>query len=217
MKITKIGHCCLQVDINKNGNDVRILTDPGNFSDGQNSIEYVDAVLITHEHADHMHLPSLQQIMLNNPEVVVYANESTGNILQTEGVEFELFGEGSEIDIKGVSVKTWNTDHADVYDGIEPVLNTVLFIEDTLLYPGDAFWIPEFTVNTLALAVAGPWCKTRDVIEYAKAVNPRICFPVHDGVLHEQNGEPFYRVAQNFIEPAGIEFRDIRNGESLEI
>ena len=213
MKVTKIGHCCLQIDVG----EIRILTDPGVFSDGQNNIEYVDAVLITHEHADHLHMPSLQQIMLNNPTVVVYANDETGKLLQKEGVEFELFGEGSELDIKGVSVKTWNTDHADIYTGIAPVLNTVLFIENKLLYPGDAFWIPDFEVDTLALSVSAPWCKTSEVIDYAKAVNPRMCFPVHDAVLHEQHGEPFYRVAANFIGSAGIEFKDIRNGESLEI
>jgi len=213
MNITKIGHCCLQIDVN----ETRILTDPGVFSEQQNILEHVNAVLITHEHVDHMHIPSLQQIILNNPDVIVYANESTGSILSKEGIEFELFGEGSELDIQGVSVKTWNTYHADIYDGIEPVLNTVLFIENTLLYPGDAFWIPNFEVDTLALAVSAPWCKTSEVIEYAKAVKPRMCFPVHDAVLHEQNGEPFYRVAANFIEPAGIEFKDIRNGESLEV
>lgn len=45
MKITKIGHCCLLVEVN----DMRIITDPGEWND-EPPTENIDLVLITHEH-----------------------------------------------------------------------------------------------------------------------------------------------------------------------
>ena len=63
MTITKIGHCCLLIEFNER----KILTDPGTFSSAQNTLIGIDVVLITHEHADHIHVESLAEIIKNNP------------------------------------------------------------------------------------------------------------------------------------------------------
>ena len=155
MKITKIGHCCLQIDVG----DVRILTDPGNLSVTQDSIRDIDAVIITHEHADHCHVPSVEQIIANNPQLSVYANESTAAFLEDAGIACARIAEGAVLDISGVSVQTWNCEHADIYDDVTPVLNTALLINNTLLYPGDAYFDPQQQVDTLAVPIEGPWGK----------------------------------------------------------
>jgi len=213
MNITKIGHCCLFVEVN----GVRLLTDPGCFSDKQNALAHIDAVLITHEHADHLHIPSLQEVIKNNPDVTVYANESTGKLLGEKNIERSIMTEGGVLDIKGVEIQTWNCDHAEIYEGITPVLNTALFINNVLLYPGDAFYVPNVGVHTLALPIVAPWCKTSEVIDYAKTIKPTQCFPVHDGLLHAQHGAPFRMLASKFVEEAGIKYLDIKEGETFTI
>jgi L-ascorbate metabolism protein UlaG (beta-lactamase superfamily) len=70
MKITKFGHCCLLID----EKSLRILIDPGKYSDGQNSITNIDVVLITHEHQDHLHVDSVKSIIANNPSVRIMTN-----------------------------------------------------------------------------------------------------------------------------------------------
>jgi L-ascorbate metabolism protein UlaG (beta-lactamase superfamily) len=48
---------------------VKILTDPGSFTIGaQEGVTGLDAILITHEHADHFHIESLHTVVRNNPD-----------------------------------------------------------------------------------------------------------------------------------------------------
>lgn len=213
MKITKIGHCCLLVE----AKNVKILTDPGNFSDEQDTLSGVDAVIITHEHADHCHIPSLKSIQKNNPEAQVFANTSTAKILESEGIAHEVITEGDTLTVNGVEVKTWNTEHADIYEDITPVMNTVLLIENTLLYPGDAFYVPEgVDVHTLALPAEGPWMKTSEAIDYALAIKPEQAFPVHDARLATSLGDARYAHYKRVLEKNQITWLDAPCGSTLE-
>ena len=56
---------------------MKILTDPGSFTIEQNkSVQGVDVVLITHEHGDHFHVPSIHEVLKNNPKAVVVCNSA---------------------------------------------------------------------------------------------------------------------------------------------
>ena len=50
MRITKHGHACVRVQ----GDGGVVVIDPGVFTDAS-ALDGADAVLITHEHADHVH------------------------------------------------------------------------------------------------------------------------------------------------------------------
>ena len=45
------------------------------------------------------------------------------------------------------------------------------------------FYNPNKPIEILALPVAGPWANIKSATNYALEINPRICFPVHDGML----------------------------------
>ena len=50
MKLIKFGHSCVRLE--KDGHT--LVLDPGVFSDAAAALDGADAVLITHEHADHL-------------------------------------------------------------------------------------------------------------------------------------------------------------------
>ena len=200
MKIKKLGHCCLVIEIN----GARILTDPGMLSAAQNEEKNIDLVLITHEHADHLHIESLKKILGNNPGVPIIANSAVGKILEGEGITYEKIEHGDKGAPKGVSIEGVGEKHAEIYKEFGQVQNTGFFIGGQLFYPGDALTIPSARPEILALPVAGPWIKIKEAVEYGLAVKPKYAFPVHDGVVNWT--APFHATPQKFLGEAGIEF-----------
>jgi hypothetical protein len=52
--------------------------------------------------------------------------------------------------------------------------------------------------------------KISEAIDYAKLLKPKICFPVHDGMLKYTG--PTRGVPERYLKLAGIEFVDIPEG-----
>lgn len=211
MTITKLGHCCLLIEVG----EVTILTDPGAWTTAQTEVRGLSAVLVTHEHADHLHIDSLKVVLENNPGAVVYTNAAVGKLLAEAGVVYTLVPSGETISVSGVAVKAYEQDHADVYDTIPVVVNTGFLVGGSLFYPGDAFIEPSEPVEVLALPVAGPWLDIRDALEYCKKLKPKVAFPVHDGFL--KFGGPFYNIPKISLAGTGIEFHLLEAGQSLEV
>src|SRR3990167_2590566 len=101
MKVTKFGHCCLLIE----ENGLRVLTDPGVYSEAQNEVTGINVVLITHEHQDHFHLDSMKEIIKNNPEVKIITNKAVGELLNKAAIPFSLVEDGQNSLEKGVPIE----------------------------------------------------------------------------------------------------------------
>jgi L-ascorbate metabolism protein UlaG (beta-lactamase superfamily) len=212
MKIKKIGHCCLLIQTN----NLTILTDPGAFSTDQNLITGIDVVLITHEHADHLHTGSLKEILRNNPEARVVTNSGVGKALDEAGIKFELLEGREQTEVAGVSLEAFDGTHEEIFEEIGQVQNTGYFIDSKLFYPGDSFHNPEKPVDVLALPVAGPWCKIPDAIRYALSVRPKKAFPVHDGMLQADRIGSSHNIPEKVLSENGIDFIVMNEGDEKE-
>lgn len=210
MIITKYGHCCLLIE----EKGLRILTDPGTYSEGQNEAKNIDLVLITHEHADHFHIDSLKIVLKNNPQAVVVSNAAVGALLKEAGIAYELMGNGESREWQGLVVEAQEGLHADMFPGFPRVANTAFRIGERLFYPGDAFIEPNGPVEILALPVAGPWMKLSEAINYALLVKPKVAFPVHDGILKTPG--MVHRMPKAVLSERGIDFETLEEGETRE-
>lgn len=210
MKIQKIGHCCLVVE----ALGVRVLTDPGMFTTAQTDQQGLDAVLLTHEQADHVHLDSLKVVLDRNPKAVVLTNTAVGHLLAEADIPYTLLVDGGTYMVGDLAVCAYESPHAEIYEGVPRVLNTGFFIGDKLFYPGDAFIDPKRSVDVLALPVSAPWLRISDAVDYARLVNPRVCFPVHDAIISVP--AMFHGMPQRLLEPHGIGFHPLLAGESAE-
>ncbi len=212
MKITKFGHCCLLLETNGK----QILVDPGRFSTEQNTLTNIDIILITHEHADHFHTDSVTAILELNPTAVVVTNKSVATLLESLGVSAHIL-EGREVEtIHGVGLKAYDGEHVEIFEEFGMVQNTGYFVNNEFFFPGDAYTVPEETVNILALPVAGPWCKVSEAINYAKKVNPNVAIPVHDATLNETGKSVTYPHFSRELSSAGILFEVLQMREARE-
>lgn len=212
MKIKKIGHCCLLIQIN----GVTILTDPGAFSVEQNSVVGIDVVLITHEHADHLHIGSLQEVLKNNPNSKVITNIGVGKKLHEVGVSHSIIDGGNSVVVNGITIEAFDGKHEEIFEEIGQVQNTGYFIDKKLFYSGDSFYNPERPVDVLALPVAGPWCKVSDAIRYALAIKPNKVFPVHDGMLQRDRIGSSHKIPEKVLSENGIQFIVMNDGDEKE-
>lgn len=203
MNITKLGHCCLLIE-EKN---LKILTDPGAWTTAQNEVRGIGLILITHEHPDHLHLESLKTVLQNNPQAKIMTNGAVGKLLADGNIDYTLLEHGSAKMVSGVNLEGYGDKHAVIYQGFGLVQNTGYLIGDRLFYPGDALYNPGKPVDILALPVAGPWLKISEAVDYAKAVKPKIAFPVHDALINSQIFTGHHAIPGKFLPPVGIEFQ----------
>lgn len=210
MKVTKIGHCCLLIEVFGK----TLLTDPGNYSDAQNRVKGIDIILITHEHQDHIHVDSLRAVLKNNPQAVVVTNKAVATLLDEAKIAYVLIADGERKQFDNLTVQALEAEHAEMHSEWPRVLNSGFFIADQLFYPGDALIDPQRPVEILALPVAGPWIKIGEAIEYALRIKPRFVFPVHDAIL-KQPGVA-HRLPATILPNHGINFTVIADGESKE-
>jgi len=83
MRLTKYGHSCLLVE----EGPARMLLDPGTLSGGFEELEGLTAVLVTHQHADHLDLERLRRLLDRNPGVRVVCDQGSAAPLGEAGAE----------------------------------------------------------------------------------------------------------------------------------
>ncbi len=210
MQITKLGHCCLL--IKEKG--LTLLTDPGNYTTAQDAVTGIDCIIISHEHTDHLHVDSLKRVLANNPKAQIVTNKAVGAILNKEKIAYTEVGHGQSATTSQITISGWGTKHAPIYKTFEQVENTGYIIGDRLFYPGDAFTLLDRDIEILALPVAGPWTKISDALDYALAVKPKKCIPVHDGNL-KSIGVP-HRLPKLELTKAGIDFIAMTEGQTVD-
>ncbi len=214
MKITKLGHCAMVLDVE----GVKLLTDPGNYTtEAQEALTDLHGVVITHEHADHLHVESLKKVIANNPTAVIVSNKAVAKIIGEAIADTAVIvvGDGESTDINGVSISGHGSEHALVYPPDRGLCeNTGYFIAERFYFPGDNFYNPHLKIDILALPVAGPWMKIREAIDFAKEIKARVAFGVHDGMILP----PFRSFVGRFMEQfcQGTQYVLLKDGETKE-
>jgi len=183
MKVTKFEHSCVRVE--RDG--AVLVIDPGPWTSPA-ALDGVDAVLITHEHFDHLDVDRLADALAKRPAVTVHANAAVVSKLDALRGAAHTVASGDSFDAAGFGVKAYGGLHAMVHSEITRVPNLGFLVDDSLYHPGDSFDVPEGAhVDTLFVPVSGPWLKLSESVDFIRAIRPRRAYALHDG-LHNEVG-----------------------------
>lgn len=179
MRITKYGHSCLHIV----DEQASILTDPGAFSGPFEQLTGLTAVLITHQHPDHVDPERLTAVLATNPDARVYADPDSVTALAGHGIDATTVHTGDVLADVGTQVEVWVGDHAIIYGELPGITNACYLVGDRLFLPGDSFTLPGRDVDILAVPVSAPWMAVKEAIDYLHEVAPAIAVPIHEKVL----------------------------------
>jgi len=198
MRITKYTHACVRLE---DGGSVLVI-DPGTWSE-PSALAGADAVLVTHEHADHIDL-----LRLAGLGVPVYAPAGA----DIKGLEVIAVSPGESFTAAGLSVVAVGGRHAPIYGNEPDCPNVGYVVAESVYHPGDSLHVPQEPVETLLVPVQGSWLKMAEAIDFVKAVNPRRAFAIHDAQINDRG---LHSVNGWLGETTDNGYRYLAPGESL--
>ena len=160
-----------------------------------------------------MHTESIQEIIKNNPDATIITNSGVSALLAEKNILSDILEHGQQKQYDGLLMEGYGKIHAEIFGEIGRVQNTGYLVENKFFYPGDAFTNPEKPIEILALPVAGPWMSIKEAINYVKEVQPKYCFPVHDGVLSKEGKSVHYNWIKRTLDE-GVEFIPLDEGQN---
>ena len=219
MKIYKYLHSCLVFE----EDGFKLLIDPGKFSFAEGLVTPdmfadVNAIIITHNHPDHIDIENLKKIT-ELSDATVYTNAEVAEALKKEDIlsvvmplgdylmgPFRLFG----IDVK----------HEPLLDSPAPQM-TAFVINNKVLHPVDSFEekLLEYKgIELLLLPVMAPFTTELKVADFADRLQPKQILPVHDGYAKNFFLKQRYDNYKKHFDKQGIKFlQPTEPGEAITI
>ena len=171
-RITKYTHSCVRIE-----RDGRVLViDPGTWSEPY-ALHGADAVLVTHEHSDHIDV-----LRLAGLGVPVYAPADA----RITGLDVIGVQSGQSFTAAGFAVTAVGARHAPVFADEPDCPNHGYIIDGRLYHPGDALAVPDQPVETLLVPLQASWLKTAEAISFLRAVGPERAFGIHDAQINSR-------------------------------
>jgi L-ascorbate metabolism protein UlaG (beta-lactamase superfamily) len=177
VQITHFGHACVLLDTGS----ARLLIDPGTFSAGFERLGGLDAILVTHQHHDHLDADRLAPLLGANPHARLIVDIGTSTSLAD--YTHEVVAPGESFTVAGTSVDVIGGDHGVIHPDLPIVPNNGYLVDGAALHPGDSFTPPPGDLDLLLLPTGAPWLKVSDAVDYLRDVAPRTVVPIHEAVL----------------------------------
>ena len=125
MRFIKLGHSCVRLE--KDG--AALVIDPGTFSDAPAALDGAAAVLVTHEHPDHLDADAIRAALSRDPGVTLWANQSICAQFAEFGDRVHEVKHGDALEVAGFDVHVYGVDHALIHPDIPLVVNTGFLVD----------------------------------------------------------------------------------------
>jgi L-ascorbate metabolism protein UlaG (beta-lactamase superfamily) len=210
MKVTKFVHSCLLVEMPEPVNRT-VLFDPGMMSEQAldvAALKFLDDIVITHSHGDHVSVPLLKKLVDKFPDVRITTTPEVVKMLQKEGISASSQpAEGMEF---------FDSPHESVKPMFETPQQIGVHYLGLLSDPGDSHSFRE-TKAVLALPITAPWGAMVRAVNLALELKPQYVLPIHDWHWKDEAREQAYGGLVELFKQQGITFLPLKNGEPVVI
>ncbi|CAH0141202.1 hypothetical protein SRABI83_00473 [Arthrobacter sp. Bi83] len=218
MKLTKYTHACVRLE--KDG-QVLVL-DPGTFSEAAKALDGAHAVLITHEHKDHIDVAAVKSALTANGDLQLFAPAGVAEDLRSEAPgaasRVHAVDPGTSFDAAGFGIRSFGGQHALIHPHVPMVANIGYLVDENVYHPGDSFIIPDgISVQTLLVPVHAPWNKVSEVVDFVIGVRAPRAFPIHDALLNGTGMELVEGHVKRLGARYGTEYTHLSSGESVDV
>jgi L-ascorbate metabolism protein UlaG (beta-lactamase superfamily) len=182
MRVTKFGHACVRIEY-----DGQVLVlDPGSWTEPE-AVDGATAVLVTHEHPDHLSVENLRRADAPVFTITAVAEQIAA---EDSGVaeRVTVVAPGEQLDA-GLPVTTVGELHAVIHEDLPRFANSGFVVDvggTRIFHPGDAFTEPGQEIDVLLVPVHAPWSKTAEVVDFARKVGAPRSVAIHDGLLNDR-------------------------------
>jgi len=171
MRLVRYSHSCVRLDFE----GVVVVVDPGEWSEPV-ALLGADAVLVTHEHGDHV-----DESRLIDLACPVFA--PAGAALTR--IDFQPVHPGRSITVAGFEVEVVGGRHAAVLDGQQTCPN-VGYLIGGVYHPGDALDPAPRAVETVLVPMQASWLKPAEGVNFLQACQYRRAIGIHDGQINDR-------------------------------
>lgn len=209
MRVTKFTHSCLRIEAGG-----VLVVDPGEFSEAS-ALDGADAVLITHEHFDHVDVAAVTAAVARNPALRIHAHEAVLSLFPDAAEATVAVATGDTFEAAGLQIRVYGGQHAIIHPYVPVFANLGFLISDggtNLYHPGDSFVVPDEPVETLFAPLNAPWATVAQSLEFVRTVQPGRAFALHDGLLNERGAAVYGKHLESFGE---TDFRQVAPGSVL--
>lgn len=212
MRLTKYTHACVRLE----SGDSALVIDPGIWAEPA-ALTGADAVLITHEHPDHLDPSALAVAADANPALRIWTQAAVAAQLRDLAERVTLVEAGAEFTAAGFPVRAYGGQHAVIHPDIPLVANLGYLVGESVYHPGDSFTLPPTRIETLLVPTHAPWMRTAEAADFVRAVRPARAYSVHDGLLNGRGHQIVDRNMRTLTEPFGVDYGRIEPGTSVSV
>jgi len=184
MRIVKFGHACVRIEPGDAGG-AALVVDPGAFTDRE-AVDGATAVLVTHEHPDHLDVDNLRATSAPVYTIAAVADQIAEQAPDVRERVTVVSG-GEQLDV-GVAVRVVGEWHAVIHEDLPRFHNCGYVVEADgrkVYHPGDSFTVPDEAVDVLCLPVAAPWLKMSEAVDFGREVGAARNVAIHDAVASD--------------------------------